>query len=244
MSRTALFISPHLDDVAFSCAGTMIAHVRAGWRTVLVTCFTATVAAPRGFALACQTDKGIPASTDYMALRRAEDRRFADRAGVAEVVHLEHAEAPHRGYEEAAALFARTDPDDDVWRALARDLAGLRPAAAARVFVPQGLGGHVDHEQVRRAVSVAGLAATHAYRDTPYAIRAPGDGDDAASDITADLAAKLDGCAAYASQLGFQFGGETAMRRTLTAFASAEAHRCGRSGAAERFAEGAAAGGR
>lgn len=242
MRRTALFISPHLDDVAFSCAGTLIAHARAGWRTVLVTCFTATVAAPRGFALACQTDKGIPASTDYMALRRAEDRRFADGAGVAEVVHLEHTEAPHRGYEDAAALFAGTAPDDDVWRVLARDLAGVRPAAAtARVFVPQGLGGHVDHAQARRAASAAGLAATHAYRDAPYAIRAPGQGDDAAWDITAELAAKLDGCAAYASQLGFQFGGETAMRRALTAFASAEAHRCGRSGAAERFATGAGA---
>ena len=44
-------------------------------------------------------------------------------------------------------------------------------------------------------------------------------------DVAEVLEAKLDACAAYATQLGFQFGGEESMRRALAKFASAEARR-------------------
>ena len=63
---TTLFLSPHLDDVAFSCGATVAKLARDG-RAVVATMFTASVAAPRGFALACQTDKGLPEDADYMA---------------------------------------------------------------------------------------------------------------------------------------------------------------------------------
>jgi LmbE family N-acetylglucosaminyl deacetylase len=79
---TALFISPHLDDVAFSCGGTLIRLTQNGWHTVLCTIFTCSMPNPQGFALACQTDKGLAPDVDYMALRRAEDERFATIAGV------------------------------------------------------------------------------------------------------------------------------------------------------------------
>ena len=45
------------------------------------------------------------------------------------------------------------------------------------------------------------------------------------------LAVKLEASAAYRTQLGFQFGGEAAMREKLAAFASAK----GDGGPAERF---------
>ena len=61
---TALFLSPHLDDVAFSCGGTLLRLTDdPRWRVVLCTVFTASVADPQGFALRCQTDKGIAAGT-------------------------------------------------------------------------------------------------------------------------------------------------------------------------------------
>ncbi|WP_207955961.1 PIG-L deacetylase family protein [Rubrobacter marinus] len=78
---TALFVSPHLDDVAFSCGGALALLAREGWRTVLATVFTRSVPDPTGFALACQTDKGLPPEVDYMALRREEDREAARRLG-------------------------------------------------------------------------------------------------------------------------------------------------------------------
>ena len=80
---TALFLSPHLDDVAFSCGGALLRLTDdPDWRVVLCTVFTASVPDPQGFALRCQTDKGIPAEVDYMALRRTEGcglRRFCQR---------------------------------------------------------------------------------------------------------------------------------------------------------------------
>lgn len=203
MSRTALFVSPHLDDVAFSCGGTFAALATAGWRCTLLTCFTATVPDPRGFALACQTDKGLAPDVDYMALRRAEDEAAAAILGAADVVHLPLAEAPHRGYESAAALFGPVTDEVDIPLNLDADL----------VFVCQGLGGHVDHQQVIRAV---GGRWTHAYADLPYALRVD-DAPGGEGPVVADIATKLDACAAYTSQLGFQFGGEAAMREALGA---------------------------
>ena len=242
---SALFVSPHLDDVAFSCGGTMAALAAAGWRTHLATVFTANVPDPGGFALACQLDKGLAPEVDYMALRRAEDGRFATTAGAASLHHLPHVEAPHRGYDSAPALFGPLLPGDEVWRLIADDLAELVGALGPDlVFAPQGLGNHVDHRQVIRAVLALppGIPVLW-YRDTPYVIRdldvRPAD-DDLASlpvelgmDVTPHLAAKLDAVAAYASQLGFQFGGEPRMREALTGLARAEARRLGLVGAAE-----------
>ena len=72
----------------------------------LCTIFTASVPDPQGFALRCQTDKGIPPEVDYMALRRAEDAAFTTFANVHDTRHWDYREAPHRGYESPADLFA------------------------------------------------------------------------------------------------------------------------------------------
>ena len=53
----------------------------------------------------------------------------------------------------------------------------------------------------------------------------PGSLAEAVVDASETLEAKLDDCVAYATQLGFQFGGEETMRRVLTEFACAEARR-------------------
>lgn len=198
MSKRALFVSPHLDDVAFSVGATFAALSKAGWHTVLLTVFTRSVPDPQGFALACQTDKGIAPEVDYMALRRAEDERAAEILGAAEVVHLAHAEAPHRGYGSKEALFG--EPHDDL---------ALELPEADEVFLPQGVGGHVDHLLVVRATN---HLKARRYRELPYGLR---DSGDAEGDAFAPSGRKLDACAAYVSQLEFQFGGEAEMRASL-----------------------------
>ncbi len=242
-----LFLSPHLDDVAFSCAGTLAALRRTGWRVVLATAFTASVPEPTGFALACQLDKGLAPEVHYMALRRAEDSAFARTLGIDAVEWLDLPEAPHRGYDSAPALFAGIRPRDEVWRELASALDRLdRRWRPAIVFAPQGIGNHADHLQSILAVrSLPGIAGRTAwYRDLPYAARFP----DARPSpllhpdlveafvrlIPGDLAAKLDGAACYATQVGFQFGGVDVLRDRLGAFAAAEASR---SGAKEAYVE-------
>jgi LmbE family N-acetylglucosaminyl deacetylase len=260
---TALLVSPHLDDVAFSAGAAAAALARRGWALHLVTVFTRSVPGPRGFALECQTSKGVAPDADYMALRRAEDAAAALALGAAPR-WLSHAEAPHRGYHSPAALFAGVHHDDhDAWRPVHADLAALADALdPALVFAPQALGGHADHRHVVTAVArvaadrqAAGRPLAVAwYRDTPYVIRDPGgvppapladpDAPLAEVAIPADaraLAAKLDACAAYVSQLGFQFGGAAAMRDALAALARAEGERAGAPNGAEVVLAGARA---
>ncbi|MEM1042859.1 MAG: PIG-L family deacetylase [Bacteroidota bacterium] len=231
---TALFVSPHLDDAAFSVGGTAVHLAQRGWRVVVATVFTRSVPDPTGFALACQTDKGIDASVDYMAVRRDEDIACCARLG-AEPVHLDLPEAPHRGYADARTLFAGVHTSDEPYTDTVRHaLAGaLDRARPDLVFAPQGIGGHADHRHVVRAV--AGLAVEHRiqvawYRDLPYALRHPDAPADecvpdgcapAALDIEATLGAKVEACAAYRTQLPFQFARETPGADPETALAAA-----------------------
>ena len=227
MMPPALFLSPHLDDVAFSCGGTLHALAAAGWECVLVTLFTKSVPRPTGFALECQTSKGLAADVDYMHLRRLEDAAAAVHLNCAGVHWGALPEAPHRGYESAAELFAtrRTDDALDPVAALVDDL--IRRFRPGLVFAPQSWGRHVDHTLVTEAVAGRRPTGLVWYFDTPYVLRddpvpppeslRPSDAAEVAVDIAGSVAAKLDACAAYRSQLGFQFGDEATMRTRLAA---------------------------
>lgn len=221
MKRCLVAVSPHLDDALFSAGGTLARCARRGWRVVIATCFTGNVDRPANFALACQLDKGIAAEVDYMALRRAEDQVACAAIG-AVPVHLPFLEAPHRGYANAAALFAGRRADDDVEPALTAALHGLiatyRPAL---VLGPYGLGRHVDHLIVRSSLDSLGrFPRRRLWQDWPYA-------DCMSSDLPApawdaevmldpvDRAAMTAGCLGYVSQLGFQFGSVERMTSLL-----------------------------
>jgi len=212
-----LAVSPHLDDAAFSAGATLAALADAGHEVTVVTCFTRSVPDPTGFALACQLDKGLPPDADYMRLRRAENVAATAVLGAAPV-DLDLPEAPHRGYTSAPDLFAGVHPGDEVWRDVAAALAG---SAADLWLAPQGLGAHVDHLQVLRAV--ASLAEPVLWwQDSPYVLRRPDavPGPELPVDLRPVQLPQLprrraDACACYATQLGFQFGGEEGMRTAL-----------------------------
>ena len=258
---TVLALSPHLDDAAFSAGGALATWAAAGHEVVVATVFTRSVPRPTGFALRCQTDKGLGPEVDYLALRRDEDAAACARLG-ARPVWLDLPEAPHRGYDSPAALFGDVRADDrDTWRAvLDRARAVVEARAPDLVVSCQGRGGHVDHRVVVRAAAAladaAGVPAAW-WRDAPYALRRP-DGP-AAPELPGGLAerpvalgggalrAKLDACAAYASQLPYQFardavgqgGGadpEARMRAALRAHALDEGARLGAPGPAEGLA--------
>jgi LmbE family N-acetylglucosaminyl deacetylase len=223
---TVLALSPHLDDAAFSCGGTLARLAAAGWRVVVATLFTRSVPEPRGFALACQLDKGLDASVDYMALRRDEDAAACAALG-AEPRWLPLPEAPHRGYNAAPALFEPPHPDDRADEALRplllELLAELQPDL---LLAPQAIGAHVDHVLAVRAIrSLSPAVPVLWWRDFPYVARdarpkAPF-GDLMAELPDAAVAVgpepKETACAAYATQLGFQFGGRDGLARALRA---------------------------
>ena len=225
MTGRILAFSPHLDDAVFSAGGALFERALAGWRVTVATLFTGNVAEPQGFALACQLDKGLGPTVDYMALRRAEDLRACALLGV-EPIHLPLLEAPHRGYGSAAALFAPPRGDDPVLQELAPVVCELlHHHAPDEVWGPRALGGHVDHVLVHRAVRGAAAGARVWWTDWPYVDR-PAPADPLAGDLAGSAQTELvlsfpartrktEACAAYTSQLGFQFGGEAAMRARL-----------------------------
>ena len=232
-----LVLSPHLDDAVFSCGGYLaMLDVPA----TVVTCFTRSDARPTGFALACQRDKGLPDSVDYMALRRAEDLEAVRILGVA-ARHLDLPEAPHRGYHSATDLFGGIHDDDrtvtgELIRSIGRLVAKLRPQ---RILFPFGAGAHVDHLQVIEAVNYLKVSDRQLnvlqYFDQPYANKYPGRyglGEAKMMDFTRVhgtcgpapfrirlpdeiVDTKMRACAAYLTQVPFQFGSEEGMRQLL-----------------------------
>jgi LmbE family N-acetylglucosaminyl deacetylase len=235
---TALALSPHLDDAAFSCGGLLASLAADGWHVVMATLFTGSVPDPSGFALACQLDKGLPAEVDYMALRREEDVGAAAALGIAPPVHLPFREAPHRGYGAAPELFSDTRADDGIAADLAPAIADL--IAAERpdlILAPQAVGGHVDHVQAVRALrGLAAEAPVLWWRDFPYTVREATPREPLAGLFAAfpELVMRLDpdaqarkraSCAAYASQIGFQFGGPAGLEARLAREAGAERFR-------------------
>ncbi|WP_116127750.1 PIG-L deacetylase family protein [Lewinella sp. IMCC34183] len=221
-----LALSPHLDDVVFSCGGYLYDKVQAGTRVQCVTIFTATVPVLSEFALACRLDKELDGTVDYMALRRAEDRNASALLGI-DPLHWEFAEAPHRGYVSAPDLFAGVHDDDPLERARLdqKIREHLADAPYTEVLYPYGAGNHADHLQLIAAVERVRPAFPavrfRRYYDMPYAARFrdryPELGETVPAYPLGDatLRQKLAACAAYASQLGFQFGDRAGMEATL-----------------------------
>jgi LmbE family N-acetylglucosaminyl deacetylase len=94
------------------------------------------------------------AAGDTMATRRLEDERFAAFAEVS-VVWLDLPDAVFRGYEGDEQLLGTPRADDPApVDLLRREIARLEPS---RVYLPLGIGGHVDHQLARNA----GMALLH-----------------------------------------------------------------------------------
>ena len=226
--RRALLLSPHFDDVAFSCGGTAATLAACGWEVVVATAFTRSVHPASGFALACQRDKGLDDAVDYMALRQEEDAEACARLGARPVL-LDLPEAPNRGYASAGALFAPPRADDAVAEPLRALLAELVAAERpALLLAPQGCGRHVDHLQLIAALlDLPGpLPPVGFYRDTPYVIRDAEARPDprvavlAATPVVVPLdprarAARQRAIGCYRTQLGYQFGGGAAAAEAI-----------------------------
>jgi LmbE family N-acetylglucosaminyl deacetylase len=85
---------------------------------------------------------------DLMATRRLEDERYAAFAEVS-MVWLDMPDAVFRGYEGDDELLGTPRADDPApVDLLRREIARLEPQ---RVYLPLGIGGHVDHRLARDA---------------------------------------------------------------------------------------------
>jgi LmbE family N-acetylglucosaminyl deacetylase len=241
----ALFVSPHLDDVALSCGGLVCHSAAAAEWPLIVTLFTlgpgpGDELTPLARRLHEAWSAGEGRSPEQLwQERRAEDAAAAAVLG-ADRSWLPFQDALYRGphYTNERELFGAVHADEQpLVERLAGELTGLwRRTARAAVFLPLAVGWHVDHriacalaEPLRRA----GAAVMH-YEDFPYAAR-PGDLEARLAelppltprtvDVSPHLPRRLLAIAKYASQLPLIFGDIGPWEETTRRFAAARAER-------------------
>jgi LmbE family N-acetylglucosaminyl deacetylase len=224
-----LYISPHFDDVALSCGGQVFRHAAIGDSVLVVTVMAAELpAGPQSETVLSLhrrwTDSLGGATVEaIVAQRRAEDREAF--AGLrADVLHLPFLDCIYRPGPDGDSLYpGPTDmfgafnlADVGIIDAVAGALAALPPAD--HVYVPLGVGRHIDHGVTRRAAERVFDHPAY-YEDYPYTMVAgaleavlPPEARGGWSAETmwlteTALAAKIAAVAAYRSQLSSFFAG-------------------------------------
>jgi LmbE family N-acetylglucosaminyl deacetylase len=175
-----IYLSPHYDDAAFSCGGTIHRQHRTGRRVTVVTIFAAPPPphAPLS-SLARDLHGHMGCGDDPVPIRRQEDRLAMARLG-AESHRLPFQDCIYRGapdhgnwfYPGMDDVFGPVDPrDEPLVRAIADAAEALCHGIPTPVFyTPLGIGNHVDHQLTHRAGCLLferGEAVTF-YEDYPY----------------------------------------------------------------------------
>ena len=226
-----LFVSPHLDDIALSCGGTIRRLTRAGTPVLIATLCTAD--APPGATLSPSAQhehwQWQLGDQPYF-FRRLEDEHMAEQLG-AQTAHLGLLDAIYRHDDNGVPLYEGKQfigGQVHAWdweHQLPLVVGALRGVLAAqdpeRVFSPLTAGGHVDHVIVRRALEqLVDRRRLFYYEDYPYAqkdseslARLVGDAQDwkpVLIELTEDeIEARIAAIACYRSQLFAVFGDRT-----------------------------------
>ncbi|RLD00055.1 MAG: hypothetical protein DRI65_16710 [Chloroflexota bacterium] len=174
-----IFLSPHLDDVVYSCGGFIWDLTNAGQDVEVWTICGADP--PPGslspFATSLHSDWGL-AENAYQ-IRRAEDQSALGILG-AKSRYLPFLDCIYRQssggqffYDSEQAIFGGLDVSesgliDDLTADLESDIHG-----DYRVVAPLGIGNHVDHELTRKAANRLSRSASY-YADYPYAWESEG----------------------------------------------------------------------
>jgi LmbE family N-acetylglucosaminyl deacetylase len=172
----AIFVSPHLDDVALSCGGTVALHSSRGQRPLIVTVAAGVPGGTDGAAPVTEfqfqdPDHGDNESARYVASRRREDAAAAAVLG-ASTRWFPYLDAVYRGY--GAAIFGKRRQEQELADRIADDLEQVwRETGSGSVLLPLALGNHVDHQlcaSLHDRLRRAGVPVWH-YEDVPYVLR-------------------------------------------------------------------------
>ncbi|MBI3244271.1 MAG: PIG-L family deacetylase [Chloroflexi bacterium] len=206
----ALFISPHFDDAVFSCGGQIYDRARRGERVVVATICAAPPPAGQLSPFAASLHERWSQSGLFNFDRAAEDRAALAVLG-ATPVHLNFHDCIYRRapegdwlYDSEAAIFGKLSPRESAMAdEVAAALAAVGPLApGAEIYLPFGVGNHVDHQLARLAaerwLSQTGQSFHH-YADYPYAQSVAGGAEVAITESAKK--AKLQAVRAYTSQL-------------------------------------------
>jgi LmbE family N-acetylglucosaminyl deacetylase len=172
-----IYLSPHFDDIAYSCGGLAWEQVQAGQQ---VSIWTICAGDPPDADLSPLTQElhaRWKTGSEAGAVRREEDRRSCEILGV----KMRHFQIPDVIY--------RTDPDTgepviklngDLFstspeKYLVNQLASMfmhEVPRGSQLVSPMTLGSHIDHLLVRAAAERTGFPLLY-YADYPYVLTSP-----------------------------------------------------------------------
>jgi LmbE family N-acetylglucosaminyl deacetylase len=183
-SVTALFVSPHLDDVVFSCGGLVAQLAASGARVVIASVFTEGPEPGEPVSDVIQSLHKLwkmeddAAVTRFWCGRREEDAAAVGALG-AQHLWLAYRDALYRGgqYFSVDTIMNHVKPGDWelVQRVSERVVAMWRRTPNAVVYLPLAVGNHVDHQfafMLAGPLRTAGAEVWH-YEDFPYVAREP-----------------------------------------------------------------------
>jgi LmbE family N-acetylglucosaminyl deacetylase len=242
---SALFLSPHYDDVALSCGGTVALLADRGTDTTVVTIFGGEVIDDvlGDFARWKHSRWGLNDMDAVREQRQAEDAAATARLGAGSR-WLGFPDAIYRGdrYVADQELYGEVrtaeQPLAEVVSLEVQSLPEWR--SDATVYVPLAAGEHVDHQLVFMAGQVLAKrgARVLAYEDCPYAIHSPAGLDRRVAalagalgpaelvHISVTLERRLDAIAAYTTQVPVIFRFTQDFRGSVRAFAQRLVSEC------------------
>ena len=250
-SGACIFLSPHYDDVVLSCGGTVAQVAQWGREPLMLTIFAGETFDEllTDFAVWKHRRWGLENTELVRSRRQSEDLRAAAILGC-QTRWLGFPDAIYRGerYMADEQLFGAVRSEEARIATLIAHEVRLLPQWSddATVYVPLGVGGHVDHQLTFMAgqLLAAEGARVWAYEDCPYAMHTPagvakrladlGDavGAPVPIDISETLERRVAAVAAYESQVPVIFRFTNDVPGTLREHATRSA---GGAGAAERF---------
>lgn len=180
-----IFLSPHFDDVAYACGGTLGVQVSSGLRPLVITVFGGAPAANAALSPFAQEQHrrwGADPTREpghMVEIRQQEDAQALDYLQ-SDYFWLNYPEAIYRGtpayYNDDRQLIGGNVQDGDRWidKELGETLLELQERLPDAVwYAPLGIGRHVDHQLVCSAADrlIQRGATVHFYEDFPYVLQ-------------------------------------------------------------------------
>lgn len=234
-----IFLSPHFDDVVYSCGGTLGVQVSCGLRPLVITVFGGFPAPQTPLSpLASQVHRGMGVNASQGAKEVVETRREED-ARALEYLHVDYLwldfpEALYRGhpayYTQLTELIGGEihPADQSIDRQLAEDLLALQERLPDAVwYAPLSVGRHVDHQIVCSAADRLRQrgAKVNLYEDFPYVLKAGALErrkeelglalEPALVEMSEMLPLRLEASELYASQIEANFGSKETMYKAM-----------------------------
>lgn len=231
-----IYLSPHFDDVVYSCGGTIGKQTSHGEPSLVIIVFAGIP--PSGqvlssFALKTQKTMGFDRDTEsLLTTRRREDANAISHLR-ADYLWLDHLDAIYRGtppyYNHRRSIPGEVHHGDMITvKQLTQDLIMLHESLPDTIwYAPLGMGCHVDH---RIAFSAAQHLLQHGakvifYEDFPYVTQAWAlqsrlkELGNAMKPILVEISETLhlrqEAAAMYASQVRINFGSKEVMQRNI-----------------------------